>query len=140
MSGAKRVDPQEAKRLVDEGWTYLDVRSVVEFEQGHPEGAYNVPLLDFVPGRGMTPNPDFLDEVRARFEAATTLVVGCKAGGRSARAAEMLLAAGFSSVVDMMGGYAGEFDEAGRPVCLGWLERGLPVATEALPGRSYKGR
>ena len=33
------VTPREAKRLVDEeGYTYVDVRSVPEFEQGHPAG------------------------------------------------------------------------------------------------------
>src|SRR5689334_20222021 len=57
----KRVDPEEALRLVrDEGYVYVDVRSVMEFDEGHPEGAYNVPLLDAGPG-GMAPNPDFVD-------------------------------------------------------------------------------
>src|SRR5258708_4843729 len=54
----KRVLPAEAAGLLKEGWTYLDVRSVPEFEQGHPAGAVNVPLLDAQAGR-MVPDPDF---------------------------------------------------------------------------------
>jgi rhodanese-related sulfurtransferase len=42
----KRVTPEQALELMRaEGYSYLDVRSVPEFDEGHPEGAYNVPLL-----------------------------------------------------------------------------------------------
>ena len=35
-----RVSPEEARDLMDkEGYAYLDVRSVPEFEAGHPTGA-----------------------------------------------------------------------------------------------------
>ena len=33
---AKRVTPTEAAQLMTEGWTYLDVRSIPEFEAGSP--------------------------------------------------------------------------------------------------------
>lgn len=133
----RRVEPDEAAGLLHQGWIYLDVRSVIEFDQGHPEGAYNIPLLDVVPGQGMRPNTGFLDEVSAAFPADTRLVVGCKSAGRSARAAQMLQAGGFGSVVDMSGGFSGEGDAMGRLVCVGWEARGLPVALAAAPGRSY---
>ena len=56
----KRVSPEEALGLMEkDGYVYVDVRSVPEFEAGHPAGAFNVPLLDMSP-MGMTPNPDFL--------------------------------------------------------------------------------
>ena len=56
----KRVSPEEAKKLIDdEGYVYVDVRSLPEFEAGHPTGAYNVPLMHQGPA-GMTPNPDFM--------------------------------------------------------------------------------
>ncbi len=41
----KRVTPPEAAALLAEGWIYLDVRSIPEFDLGHPTGAVNVPLL-----------------------------------------------------------------------------------------------
>lgn len=133
----KRVEPDEAARLVGEKWNYLDVRSVAEFEQGHPEGAFNIPLLDMAPGQGLKPNPDFLDVCRASFPCDAKLVVGCKSGGRSAKAAQQLEASGYTSLVDMRGGFGGEVDAAGRVTCSGWQARGLPVSAVAMPGRSY---
>ena len=133
----KRVPPSEAKRLLDAGWRYVDVRSIPEFEAGHPDGAYNVPLMHFLPGRGMSPNPDFLDVLVRRFAKDDKLIMGCKTGGRSLRAAELLAAQGFSSVVDMQGGYEGEKDALGRTLVPGWKDSGLPVASAAA-GRTYE--
>jgi rhodanese-related sulfurtransferase len=46
----RRVSPQEAKDLMDkEGYVYVDVRSIPEFEAGHPAGAFNVPITTWVP-------------------------------------------------------------------------------------------
>jgi rhodanese-related sulfurtransferase len=132
----KRVSPEEAKRLMDEGYVYLDVRSIPEFEQGHPAGAYNVPLKHMTPG-GMTPNPDFLAVVDKAFAKDTRIVVGCRSGGRSLSAAEAMAAAGFTNVVDQKAGFAGATDQFGRLVEPGWQPRGLPVDTSAKAGRSY---
>ena len=56
----KRVSPQEAKDLIDQqGYVYVDVRSIPEFDAGHPTGAYNVPLNQMGPA-GMAPNPEFM--------------------------------------------------------------------------------
>lgn len=128
----RRVSPQEAAALVErEGWIYLDVRSVPEFEAGHPTGAYNLPLLH-MSGFGLQPNASFLDECTRAFPKDTKLVVGCKSGGRSLQAASMLIAAGFTSVIDQRGG----FDGGSEP---GWREVGLPVARQAAPERTHAG-
>ncbi len=132
----KRVTPPEAAKLLETGWTYLDVRSIPEFEGGHPTGAANVPLLHFEGGR-MSPNPDFQRVVAANFPTDTKLVVGCKAGGRSLQAAALLEAAGYTSVVDMRGGFHGEHDGMGRLTCAGWLESKLPVEAAAPPEKTY---
>src|SRR5688572_7251879 len=127
----ERISPEEARALVDEqGYAYLDVRSVPEFEAGHPVGAYNVPLLHMGPG-GMSPNPDFLSVVQKAFSPDAKLVLGCKAGGRSLRAAEVLQSAGFTSIVDQRAGFEGS------PAEPGWRPRGLPTTTKAAPGRAY---
>jgi len=96
MANIKRVSPAEAKNLIDEqGYLYVDVRSEAEYAAGHPAGAHNVPLL--VPGpRGMAQNRDFLDVVEALYPKDAKIVAGCKSGGRSARAVEMMIAAGYS--------------------------------------------
>ncbi|MFQ5478324.1 MAG: rhodanese-like domain-containing protein [Candidatus Binatia bacterium] len=134
----KRVTPDEAARLIGEGWSYVDVRSEAEFEQGHPRGAYNIPFMHFTPGSGMTPNKDFLNVFNSAFGADDPVIVGCKSGARSMRAAEALAAAGYTGVVDMRGGFGGEPDRAGGFVCEGWRARGLPVSGAAEQGRSYK--
>ena len=96
----QRVSPHEADRLVrDEGYAYLDVRSVPEFEAGHPTDAYNVPIMHKT-GAGMEPNHDFMEVVTAVFPKDTKLVLGCRSGNRSLRAAQQLLAAGYEYVVD----------------------------------------
>ena len=44
----KHVDVKEAYRLQgEEGYAYIDVRSIPEYEAGHPAGAHNVPLLHY---------------------------------------------------------------------------------------------
>ena len=132
----KRVTPPEAAVLLAEGWSYLDVRSIPEFEGGHPTVAANVPLLHFENGR-MAPNPDFQRVVTSNFAKDAKIVVGCKAGGRSLQAAGLLEAAGYTSVVDMRGGFHGEHDEMGRVACAGWAESNLPVETSAPVEKTY---
>jgi len=132
----KHVTVQQAHQQQMSGAKYLDVRSVPEFQQGHPEGAYNVPLLHADPvTRQMRPNPEFLTVVRANFPPDTPIVVGCQMGGRSQQAAEILANAGFHDVANVLGGFGGapQFGHAG------WVQAGLPVETAAKGGREYDG-
>jgi rhodanese-related sulfurtransferase len=133
----KRVSPEEARALMEnEGYAYVDVRSIPEFEAGHPEGAYNVPLMHL--GRmGMTPNPEFMAVIQKSFPRDARLVIGCKSGGRSLQAAVMLLAAGYSYVVDQRCGFDGAIGPGGR-IEPGWRTRGLPVAAAADTARTYQ--
>ena len=126
----QRIDPEQAKSLLDsdEGYTYLDVRSAEEFQEGHVPGAVNIPLLNRNPsGMGMLPNPNFLDEVEGRFGKDDNVITACLRGGRSMKAAQILLASGFTNVVDMRGGYDGEIDSAGNVTFPGWARRDLPT-------------
>ena len=134
---ADKITPQEAKRLMDEeGYTYLDVRSVPEFEGGHPQGAYNIPLKHMGAG-GMTPNPSFLQEVQSVFSRDAKLIVACKAGGRSKAAVEQLEQAGFEQLKDQFAGFGGARDGEGRLQEEGWAGSGLPIATRAEVGRDH---
>jgi rhodanese-related sulfurtransferase len=127
MTELKRVSPVEAKRLIDEeGYTYLDVRTEAEFVAGRPTGAKLVPMMLAGPS-GMAPNPDFLKGVESLFPKDAKLVVGCKAGGRSARAAAVLGAAGYTNVIDQRAGFDGARDAFGQVTEKGWVESGLPV-------------
>jgi rhodanese-related sulfurtransferase len=133
---AKQVSIAQAAALMNDGWRYLDVRSVPEFEAGHPEGALNVPLLHLAEGR-MLPNRDFPDVMARGFAHDERLLVGCKMSGRSAQAAALLEASGFSNVVYVRGGFLGERDPFGRLEVPGWVDAGLPIATGAPEGKSY---
>jgi hydroxyacylglutathione hydrolase len=99
----------EVRRQVDEGDAVLiDVRGAGEWLAGHVPGTPNIPLGYLA---------DRLDELpRDR-----RLVVHCQGGGRSAIAASVLAASGFTDVVNMSGGY-GAWSAAGHPV-----ERGEPA-------------
>lgn len=133
----RRVSPQEAKELMDkEGYVYVDVRSTGEFEGGHPVGAYNVPVAQPGPG-GMAPNADFVSVMKGNFPLDAKLVVGCLAGGRSARACALLEAAGYTQLIDQRGGYDGAKDPFGRVVEPGWSRVGLPTTAGPDAERGY---
>lgn len=137
----KRITPEEAKRLLDsgDGYVYLDVRSVNEFEAGHVPGARNIPLLDFDPMRGgMALNLQFIQIVSKNFPKDAKIICGCQRGQRSFKATEMLLVAGFTRVVDMSGGYSGETDHSGCLVSPGWAPLGLPTSAESKPEERYE--
>lgn len=133
MANIPRVSPEEAKKLVNEGYTYLDVRTEAEYAAGHPKGAHNAPVMIQGP-QGMVVNPDFLSVVTAVYPKDAKLVVGCKAGGRSARAADMLAGAGYTGIIDQRAGFDGSRDSFGGLTEPGWAPAGLPVETTTTGG------
>ena len=135
-TNVKRVSPAEAHALTRDGYVYVDVRTEQEFAQGHPAGAYNIPLMNQA-ASGMVPNPDFLKVVQRTFPADAKLVLGCRSGARSLRAAETLLGAGYSDIVDQRAGFDGPRDAFGATTEAGWGPAGLPVSRTAANGRSY---
>jgi rhodanese-related sulfurtransferase len=131
-----RVSAGDAHALVAErGYVFLDVRSEQEFALGHPEGAYNVPLMQ--PGQAVVQNPEFMRVIRARFARESKFVVGCQSGSRSRTAAGLLLAAGYCDVVEQRAGYEGTRDPFGRSTEPGWRAAALPCSCDPLPGRDY---
>jgi rhodanese-related sulfurtransferase len=134
MMTIKHLTVEQAHKQQKSGAKYLDVRSVPEFQQGHPEGAFNIPLMHADPEtRQMRPNPEFLDVVRATFPPETPLVIGCQMGGRSAKACEILSSAGYFDVANVLGGYGG----APQQGHAGWVQSGLPIEQAAAPGHDY---
>ena len=136
MSEVTRVSPQEASEKLAQGYTYVDVRTAEEFADGHPAGALNVPIAHAA-GGSMTPNPDFARVMEALFAKDARLVVGCKSGGRSLRAAQALLAQGFTAVVDQRAGWDGVKNAFGQVTEPGWSRVGLPVEEGQPSGRSW---
>jgi rhodanese-related sulfurtransferase len=134
------ISVREARDKQSQGYTYVDVRSVPEFEQGHPAGAVNVPLLHHDARTGqMMPNREFLDVMRANFPSDSKLLIGCQVGGRSAQAAQSLVLAGFNDVANVLGGFGGARDPmTGAVRAEGWTQAALPVETGRTAGRGYE--
>jgi rhodanese-related sulfurtransferase len=128
----RRISPQEARAKLDEGYVYVDVRTEAEFVEGHPAGAYNVPGP-----AGASPNPDFLRAMNASFAKDAKIVVGCRSGGRSLRAAEALVADGFTDVFDQRAGWDGARDVFGQVTEPGWTRVGLPAEKGSPAGRTW---
>ncbi len=79
----------------------LDVREPHEWEAGHIDGAVHVPLGELSDRLGEVPS-------------GRQLLVTCKAGGRSAKAVEFLVAQGYDAV-NLDGGML-DWAQAGRPM------------------------
>jgi rhodanese-related sulfurtransferase len=136
MSNVSRISPAEASAKLAEGFTYVDVRTPEEFADGHPAGAVNVPIA-LASGGTMAPNPDFVRVMEVAFGKEANVVVGCKAGGRSMRAAQALLDAGFVHVLDQRAGWDGARNPFGQVTEPGWSKAGLPTESGAPAGRSW---
>jgi rhodanese-related sulfurtransferase len=136
----KELNAQEAHDLMqsDTEYIYLDVRSVPEFEAGHPAGAINIPIMDFTPGVGMSPNQDFAAVVEAALRKDAKLLVGCKTGIRSARACEAMSQMGFTNVANVRGGFVGAMDNLGRVTEPGWSMLNLPICRECADEARYE--
>lgn len=76
-----------ARSAVARGALLLDVRTPGEFSGGHLDGASNIPVEE-------------LERRKAEIAAGREVVVYCRSGRRSARAAEILRASGHT-VIDI---------------------------------------
>lgn len=134
FGAAADVTAYEAKALLDadKAVKYLDVRTVKEFEESRPAGAWNIPFLMFDENGERAKNPDFLAVVAANFKKSDRLVLGCKSGGRSKMAHGVLQEAGYVNVVNMLGGFSGKRSAGGTLTHEGWSQLKLP--TESGPG------
>lgn len=136
----RHVGVQEAHHLQTiDGYAYVDVRSVPEYENGHPEAARNVPLMHFDGQTGkMKPNPEFLAVMQANYPIDAKLLIGCQVGGRSTRAVQILTAAGYETAINVKGGFGGSRDPAtGHVIDDGWAQMELPVETTTPDGAGY---
>ena len=136
----KEISPQEAyDTLQQDGQAvYIDVRTVEEFTDGHPEGAVNIPIAVHDPAQGMVYNQDFVEVVASHFAKDRKLLLGCKAGPRSNSAANLLEQQGYQDVASVRGGFGGMRDPYGQVVVEGWEGLGLPVSQDNGEGTSYE--
>jgi len=96
--------------------TVIDVRTPEEYAfVGHPEMAWNVPFAFVTYQRkdgkteyGPKMNPDFVTEVKGTAGLTDTLLVMCRSGDRSAKAVDMLAAAGYKNAYTVTDGFEGD--------------------------------
>ncbi len=99
----QKLDLAGFEKKITEPVQLVDVRTPEEFTGGHVKGAVNMDV------RGN----DFATQI-ATLDKTKPVVVYCLSGGRSAGAAEQLLAAGFTQVYNYGGGML-EWRAAGKP-------------------------
>lgn len=91
---SKVIPPAKAASMIEKEVQLLDVRTEEEWNAGHIEGATRVEIG----------SEDFAEQVKKHFDPEKPLLVYCRSGGRSARAAKQLEELGFETVYDLKGG------------------------------------
>jgi rhodanese-related sulfurtransferase len=94
----------------------IDVRTPEEYAfVGHPEMAWNIPyaFVTYLRKDGKTEygpklNPTFVTEVQKLAKPGDTLLVMCRSGDRSAKAVNLLAAAGITSAFSVIDGVEGD--------------------------------
>lgn len=142
QQGYEVISPTVANRMLaaDAEAVFVDVRSRAEYVlQGHAVGTYNLPIMRWNDRTGgMDPNPEFVAQMAAKYGKDRTLVLICRSGHRSGRAAAALAEAGYTHLYSVQGGMSGTRDDHGKPV-KGWQQEGLPMISDPQPERWLDG-
>lgn len=99
------VKVEQAEKQIASGIQLLDVRTKEEWDEGHLKGAKRVTVTE----------AGFLAKAKATLDPKKPVLVYCKSGKRSAKAAKELREAGFTPVLELDGGIAA-WEKAGRPL------------------------
>lgn len=105
QEGVNLVDSNGFEKQMEETTSQIvDVRTPREFSEGHIANAVNMDVT----------SDDFESKIEA-LDKEKPVMVYCKAGGRSAKAAGILKDKGFKQVYDLDGGMIG-WNEAKKPI------------------------
>ena len=99
------VKVEVAEKQISSGIQLLDVRTADEWETGYLKGAK----------RATFGEKDFLAQAKAAADPKKPVLVYCRSGKRTVKAAKELRDAGFTSVLEMEGGLI-EWEKAGKPL------------------------
>jgi rhodanese-related sulfurtransferase len=102
-------------------------------------------MSDWDPQRGaykLEPMQDFVPEVSRRLQAkqltkADTVVLMCRSGDRSGRAATRLAEDGYTKVYSVVDGFEGDLSAEGRRDVNGWRKAGLPWSYKLDKAKMY---
>lgn len=86
FSKTPAIAPRDAaQEVLKDNAQFIDVRTEAEYEGGHAKGATHIPL-------------DELEERMSELKGNGEVYVICQTGGRSAQAANMLIAKGINAI------------------------------------------
>lgn len=96
----KNVNVKEAQTLINDSAFVLDVRSRLEFSNGHIDNASNIDveeleknIIDLIPNK------------------ERKIVVYCQSGNRSMKASEILVKLGYKNIYNLVGGFSAYQEE-----------------------------
>jgi rhodanese-related sulfurtransferase len=128
----QNVNPQDtyAAMKQDPAAQMIDCRTQAEWRfVGTPDlSSLNRELicLEWVSFDGQS-NSQFSAQIEQHLDKDTPIYILCRSGVRSAAACEALVAAGFTTLFNVAGGFEGNHDEAGhRGTIEGWKADKLP--------------
>jgi rhodanese-related sulfurtransferase len=93
-TAARQIAPEDAKTIIDSGQPFvlLDVRTAAEFAEAH------------IPGAKLLPDTEIQARAAAELPDKNALIlVYCRSGARSAKAAKALIGLGYTDVRDLGG-------------------------------------
>lgn len=119
--------PREAYALMQQqpGAKVVDVRSRAELDfVGRIPGSVEIELKSYP---GMSPNPNFVQQLTQKVPRDAVVMFVCRSGGRSHDAAIAAKQAGYGAAFNVLEGFEGDRDSSGhRNAVGGWRAAGLP--------------
>ncbi|MTV29751.1 sulfurtransferase [Rhodoblastus acidophilus] len=146
----------EAFKMKSEGGAkvmFVDIRTKGEFQfVGTPQVTdQNIPYMEIDDPASwdkknnryqMSPNSDFVGAIDALAKRMTIgktdpVILICRSGDRSSRAANLLQDAGYTKVYSVVDGVEGDMSPAGRRDVNGWKNADLPWSYKISEGQAY---
>lgn len=94
MNKSEILNKEDYKKAISNDVQLIDVRTPEEYNDGYIKNADNIDIR----------SQDFIEKIET-YSKSEPVYVYCKSGGRSQKAAEIMLDRGFSKVIDLEGGY-----------------------------------
>jgi rhodanese-related sulfurtransferase len=147
--------PEAFKMKTDGGAkvAFIDIRTKGEFQfLGTPTVTdMNIPYMEIDDPASwdkknnryaMSPNSDFVGAVsalmsRQNLTKTDPIILLCRSGDRSSRAANLLQEAGFTKVYSIVDGFEGDMGKDGRRDVNGWKNANLPWAYKMNESQAY---
>jgi rhodanese-related sulfurtransferase len=117
----KEIPIEEQASLLKSGVAFIDVRTDAERQLSSPTGSKFIPLHIAKEGAtgkfpGKEERAEFTSELQAMVgDKSASVIFMCKTGGRSKRACELAIEAGYTTVLNATGGFTA------------WTEKGLEI-------------